>query len=475
MIKDTPSIRSQLILRLTIPLTALSLIALLTTSTILTDKANQVFDRNLLGAARSIEQRLGIRKGEVYLNMPYFTLDIMESAGEEKVFYRVERSDGELLAGFKGLAFPSGKNSKSNKGGKISDATPIFYSTNFAGNELRAVYLKVKRRGFDDGYVHINTAESLHSRNAFSNDILFVLAVVTLLSGTLSIIAAVLAVNQGLSPLRRIRQSILGRSVHDLAPLDEQVPKEVATLVSSINQLISRVRDNIEHIQRFNSDVSHQLRTPLAEMKTLAELAQQKSDPQEVQLSLKKIEQRTDFLVRTTQQLLNYAKTNRSLLDDRHLEKVDLTSFCRQLAMQLAPKIYQQGHELAFIPEQPVDTADGVFIQGDPVMLAGLLTNLIENSVLYATDSESKDRGTIIIRSGMRDQQAIIEVEDQGPGIPEHHLADVTQRFYRLDQQQSGSGLGLAIVQQISEFHQATMQLTNVQPHGLRVTISFKQ
>ena len=78
MDKPVRSIRIRIILWLTIPLTLLSLMALATTSILLTNKANQVFDRNLLGAARSIEQRLTVRDGKVHLNMPYFTLDIME-------------------------------------------------------------------------------------------------------------------------------------------------------------------------------------------------------------------------------------------------------------------------------------------------------------------------------------------------------------------------------------------------------------
>lgn len=462
MPKPTTSITLRLILWLIIPLILLSVMALIITSVLLTKKGNQVFDRNLLGAAHSIEQRLVVRDGKVQLNMPYFTLDIMESASEEKVFYRIERDDGELLAGFKGLPLPD---NYANSSG------PVFYSTQFAGNPLRAVYLRVVR-GSEHTVIHISTAESLHSRQSFAGDILFVLGVVTLSSSILAAIAAVLAVNQGLSPLKQIQRSILKRSVNDLEPLNEQVPKEVEALVSSINQLITRIRYNIEHIQRFNADVSHQLRTPLAEIKTLAELAQKAEPSLESQGSLQQIEKLTDFLVRTTQQLLSYAKTNRSLLDDRHLEQLDLIALCRETAMQLAPKIYQQGYELAFVVELNSDQRSPK-IEGDPIMLTGLLTNLIENALLYATHKEDQINSTITVRSGIRNQCPIIEVEDEGPGIPECHLEDVTRRFYRLDRQQQGSGLGLAIVQQISEFHQATMQLTNVEPHGLRVTICF--
>ncbi|EPJ45122.1 MAG: hypothetical protein OFPII_29790 [Osedax symbiont Rs1] len=461
MNEHTPSIRSQLILQLAILLTILSLITGLLISYLITDKATKVFDHSLLAATNSIAQRLSIRDGKTYLHMPYFVLDIMQSTSGEKIFYRIQRSDGEILAGFSGLAFPQGYQQSS---------VPIFYSTEFAGNQLRAVYLPVLEKTLGETkYTHIILAESLHGRSSFSAEILAILAVVTFFGVILSIVIAVFAVNNCLSPLRKIRQSLITRSMYDLAPLNTKVPKEVEQLIASINQLMTRLREGIEHIQHFNSDVSHQLRTPLAEIKTLAEVASSEFDQTSAQSILSKINQRADFLIRTTQQLLIYAKTNKSFLDNSHLTIVDLTKLCRDTAANLAPAIYKKGQQLAFITQPN----QAIYITGDPIILEGLVINLIENASLYSDSDPSPTNDTITIKVFSENCQAILEIIDQGPGIAEDQLAKVTQRFYRLDRLKQGSGLGLAIVRQICDFHQATLQLSNSKPHGLKVRIAF--
>lgn len=463
MNKNIPSIRSQLILNLIVPLTLLSLITLTAMWFLIGQMATKVFDRSLLAAASSIEQRLGISGGKTILKMPYFVLDIMESASGEKIFYRIERSDGEILAGFAGLAMPEKSLQKDQ---------PLFYSIRFAGNDLRAVYLRVAgKTSGGQAYTQIVLAESLQGRKAFSEDFLTILAIVTLLGVILSTITAVLAVNQGLSPLRKIRNSLLKRSLHDLAPINASVPKEIKELIFSINQLMARLREGIEHMQHFNSDVSHQLRTPLAEIKTLTELAATESDSLKLQQSFCKIGERVDFLARTTQQLLSYAKTNKNILDDSHLITLNLTQLCRQVSSNLAPAIYKKGQQLEFVAEQNQE----INIVGDPIMLTGLLSNLIENASMYALDAKGNPLGIITVRVLAKPGFACIEVQDQGPGIAEEQLALVTQRFYRLDNQFQGSGLGLAIVKQISDFHQAYMQLSNVKPQGFKVAIKFKR
>jgi two-component system sensor histidine kinase TctE len=464
------SIRSRLIFWLIIPLTLLSLATLAVMSYFISNKSSTLFDHNLLAAAHTIEQRLVVKQGKIILRMPYFVLDIMESTSGEKIFYRIQRSDGEVLAGFKGLKKPDIRNKRGK--GQHKNTRPIFYSTQFAGNELRAVYLPIKTqltKGQQHSYIIL--AESLQGRQSFTDSILYILMVVTLFWVTLSIICAILAVNKGLRPLRRIRHSLLKRSVHDLSPLNTIVPKEVQELILSINLLMSRVREGIEHMRHFNADVSHQLRTPLAEIKTLAELATDEPDKDNIKASLRQIEELTDFLSRTTQQLLHYAKTNKSLLDDSHLTDLNLTHLCQQIALKLAPKVYKNGQELAFIKASPTD----IHIIGDAIMLEGLLTNLVENACLYGQSQQEKPYASISIRVGNDNNKPFVEVEDQGFGIPAEHIDQVTKRFYRVDKNKKGSGLGLAIAEQICEFHQAQFELSNVRPQGLRALITFKE
>jgi two-component system sensor histidine kinase TctE len=431
----------------------------------ISNQSSTLFDQNLLAAAHTIEQKLILKQGKIVLQMPYFVLDIMESISGEKIFYRVQRNDGEVLAGFKGLKEPTEVTQN-----KMNNSRIIFYSTEFAGNSIRAVYLPIKTHGIKDKQPsYIILAESLQGRQSFTDSILYILSLVTLLWITLSILFAVLAVNRGLRPLRLIQQSLLRRSMHDLAPLNTQVPKEVQELIFSINQLMARVREGIKHMQHFNADVSHQLRTPLAEIKTLVELALQQPDKKNTKNSLQQIEELTDFLSRTTQQLLQYSKTNNSLLDTSHLTDLNLTQLCQSIALKLAPKIYKSGQELAFIKASVTDA----YIVGDPIMLEGLLTNLIENACLHGQGNETQPYASITIRVGHKNNTAFLDVEDKGPGIAVKHINQVTQRFYRVNKNQKGAGLGLAIALQICEFHQAKIQLSKGQPKGLKAHVVF--
>lgn len=456
------SIRVRLILGLALPMIAIGLGALLLTSSLLSVQANKVFDRMLLGAAHSIEQRLEIRDGQAMLDMPYFTLDTMESASSEKIFYRVERVDGELLAGFNGLPMPDTR-----------DKSPQYYNTLFAGNDLRAVFIQIPGTS-PSSSVYILVAESLHGRDQFTFDILNVLTIMALLTMILTMLTAMLAVRRGLLPLKHLSESIKHSAEQELKPLHSRVPPEVQPLVDSINYLIQRVRDNIEHIQYFNADVSHQLRTPLAEIKTLSELAQKElvsgsADPQAsapYQLArFEQIEQITDFLSRTTQQLLSYAKTRQSLMDQQMLQPLELGAFCRELVMQQAPRIYQRGGEIEFICDQD----SPVWVRADKLMLTGALTNLIDNALIYGL--KNGQPGLISVTVGHDNQSGWLCVQDEGPGIEDSQLASVTDRFVRLDQQTPGTGLGLAIVRQVCDIHQAQLELRNRSQGGLEVCI----
>jgi two-component system sensor histidine kinase TctE len=459
------SIRFRLIVGLIAPFTVLSLLTLAAMSYFISSQSSTLFDQNLLAAAHAIEQKLVIKQGKVVLQMPYFVLDIMESLSGEKIFYRVQRGDGEILAGFKGLKKPTELIQD-----KVDGRHVIFYSTAFAGNSIRAVYLPIKTqriKGETPSYIIL--AESLQGRHSFTDSILYILSLVTLLWIALSIVFAILAVNRGLLPLKLIQQSLLKRSMHDLAPLSSQVPKEVQELILSINQLMGRVREGIRHMQHFNADVSHQLRTPLAEIKTLVEIARDEPDRSNINNSLQQIEELTDFLSRTTQQLLQYSKTNNSLLDTSHLTHLNLTRLCQRIALKLAPKVYTKGQELAFIKASVTDA----YIIGDPIMLEGLLTNLIENACLHGQGNETQPYASITIRVGHKDNTAFLDVEDKGPGIPDEHINRVTQRFYRVNKDQQGAGLGLAIALQICEFHQAKIQLSQGQFKGLKARVVF--
>ena len=272
------------------------------------------------------------------------------------------------------------------------------------------------------------------------------------------------AVRQGLRPLNMLQRQVANRSESQLDPIVTTVPREINKLVSEINQLMARLKSTIDEIQTFNADLSHQLRTPLAEMKT--QLALFRKSPSEDKIQ--HLEQRINYMSRTTQQLLHYAKSKHSLIDKGNWDKVDLVYLCQRICKSMAPSVYANGQALEFESnESPLIR----FV--DAVMLEGALTNLIDNACKYAVDDQGKATGIITVSVlELPEGNVELRISDEGLGIPEEYLAEVTKRHLRLDQQQLGSGLGLTIVKQICQQHNATLALSNRLTGGLQVSIT---
>ncbi|MDX1297066.1 MAG: sensor histidine kinase, partial [Pseudomonas sp.] len=140
-------------------------------------------------------------------------------------------------------------------------------------------------------------------------------------------------------------------------------------------------------------------------------------------------------------------------------QRLDLTQLARELGMALAPLAHAKGISLALEAEQPV------WLSGEPTLLNELLCNLLDNALAHTPAG-----GNVVLRVL---PSAVLEVEDDGPGIPPEAHERVFARFYRHSSKGSGAGLGLAIVGEICRAHQAQISLHQVQPQGLRVRVEF--
>lgn len=234
-------------------------------------------------------------------------------------------------------------------------------------------------------------------------------------------------------------------------------------IVPVLLQLMARLKLTIDEIQTFNADLSHQLRTPLAEMKTQLALIGDSPTKED----LLHLDQRINYMTRMTQQLLHYAKSKHSLVDKEHWSHVDLVQLCQRICMSMAPRVYENGQTLEF------DSDDVCLIRFvDAVMLEGAITNLIDNACKYAVNEQGKAFGAINVSVlALSDDKVELRISDEGQGIPDAFLSQVTKRHLRLDQQQLGSGLGLTIVKQICQQHNATLALSNRTRGGLQVSI----
>ena len=274
-----------------------------------------------------------------------------------------------------------------------------------------------------------------------------------------------LGIRAGLAPLKRLRQQVEGRAPADLAPLQlASAPRELLSLAGAINTLLAEVQHSVERQKRFIGDAAHQLRTPLAGLKSQTELAltlPSASDP-ELRARLLRVHESATRSAHLVSQLLTLARAEPGALRLQDCPPVDLLALARQLTAELVPRALRAGLDLGM--DEAAQTP--VWVAGEALLLREVLSNLIDNALRYAGAGATVTVG--VQRSGA---QACLSVEDSGPGIAAQDRARVFGRFVRATDAGSGCGLGLAIVKEIVERHGGQVSLEPVLPHGLRVRV----
>jgi two-component system sensor histidine kinase TctE len=224
--------------------------------------------------------------------------------------------------------------------------------------------------------------------------------------------------------------------------------------VASFNQLLERLDGNIQDQRRFIANAAHQMRTPLAGLRTQAELALRENDHAELKRSLQQLATSSVRATRLINQLLSLARAENRAEPQGGLVAVALESLARDVIQDWVPAALERRIDLGF---EGLD--EKVLVRGDPVLLRELLKNLLDNAIRYTHVG-----GSVTVRVGADRAAgtAILEVQDNGPGIAEAERNLVFERFYRiLGSGSDGSGLGLAIVREIAQQHAAQVSLSN--------------
>ena len=233
-----------------------------------------------------------------------------------------------------------------------------------------------------------------------------------------------------------------------------QVPEEITPLVRSLNEMLERLSQTISIQKRFIADAAHQMKTPLAGMRMQSELALRQTDQEEIHRSLLQLSKSSEAATRLINQLLALARAENQTPSTKALELIDLADLARSTVQDWIPVSFASNIDLGI--EQ---TDDAIHIFGNPLMLRELLSNLIDNAIRYTPKGHS-----VTVRTSLNNEQAlaILEVEDNGPGIPVSERGHIFERFYRiLGSNVQGSGLGLSIVREIAQQHNAKIEITD--------------
>jgi two-component system sensor histidine kinase TctE len=283
----------------------------------------------------------------------------------------------------------------------------------------------------------------------------------------LAVLLVWLALARGIAPLNELQQRIRRRDSNDLSPIDErQAPEEVSPLVRAINDLLARLDQSLRAQKHFLADAAHQLKTPLAGLRTQAELAQRQidagqTDPQALKKTLQQIARSSQSAAHMVNQLLAMARAeNQQQAPQRQV--VNLARLATETVRDFVPRALEKRIDLGY--EGPSDMAasrhpQGPQVLGHALLLRELIRNLVDNALQYTPAG-----GTVTVRviDDPFGQVVVLQVEDSGPGIALAERELVFQPFYRsLGTEVDGSGLGLAIVREIAMQHGAEIAITD--------------
>ena len=402
--------------------------------------ASSAYDRDLAESAVAVSRQVGSDRGRVAVSLPRAAQAVLLARGTEDSRYQVRGLRGEVLDGDKSL--PNVEFNPELEPGRV-----YFRDEYLDGRELRVAYLFAQPPGIT-GAVLVQVAEGEDKRIALASDISSAVLMSQFLILPLALLLVSFGLSKGIAPLDSLRQRIRSRAPHDLSPIDRaQAPEEVRPFVDSINDLMARLEASLRSQQRFVADAAHQMRTPLAGLKTQAELALRQSDHASVEHAMRQIAAGADRASRLVTQLLALARAERDAPLPMAVE--DLSELARGVVLEWYPKAVERGLVLGFEEAQAPSR-----VRGNAPLLREMLANLIDNAIRYTDPG-----GEVLVRVTAADV-VTVAVEDTGIGIAPADRELVFERFYRvLGTGAEGSGLGLAIVREIAGLHRGSVRL----------------
>jgi signal transduction histidine kinase len=275
-------------------------------------------------------------------------------------------------------------------------------------------------------------------------------------------------VSRSLAPLQRLAVEVRSRDSGSLQALPvDGLPEEVLPLVQSLNALLDRLGAALAAQRHFVGDAAHELRSPLTALKLQVQVMRRAPDDAARDAAARALTAGVDRATRLVEQLLALARSEAG--PPREATAVPLAEIVRQAMADVAPFADARATTLEL---DVVDGAEAAVVSGD-ADVAVLARNLIDNAVRY-----SPHGGHVAVRVGhdaARPSAPVLQVDDDGPGIPEADREMVFDRFVRRDNaaDQTGSGLGLAIVRQVASRQGAEVTLGSSPAGGLRVRVTW--
>lgn len=443
------SLRRRLLLWLMVALLAVAALAVIDTWREARDTATSLSDRVLAGSVLAIAERVIVTEdGALEVDVPYVALEMLTSAAQDRVFYRVDGPEG-FITGYQTLPTST-----------VATADIAYSDASFRGEPIRvAVLQRAASSGVSAIPFTVTVAETTIARTQLAQTLLVRSAIRLALLILAAAVILWLAVGFSLAPLYRLRDAISRRALDDLSPIEQEVPREVQGLVDTINSFMTRLSAALEALRHFTGNASHQLRTPLTIIRTQLALALRAETPAAAREAAKTADAAVVHAERVLAQLLLLARIDEAASDRLQFPIVDLHELARDRTGDHVVRAHAAEIDLGFEGSGPA------LVRGDPMLLGELLSNLIDNAIAYAGPGAE---ATVRV---VATDDVLLEVADTGKGVAPEQLAAVRKRFSRGDSDKPGAGLGLPIVEEIAQLLGGELTVTSPPGGGFSVQL----
>ncbi len=439
------SIKRQLLLWLLVPLVTLALLSTIAANFLGLTLARTVYDKQLINSADSVAARIRTRDDKVTVDLPPAAQSILRHNYHDEFYFQVRSPSGTIIAGDNWLPAPQQMH---------ADSEPNFRSVSLNNRNLRVVCVSVPTPDLSFGHVVIQAGETRNTRTELAGQITMSILLAQLVLIASGAAAIWVGVGRGLMPLMKVERAVAARAPGDLSALQVDEPVEIASLITALNRLFKQLQEDVDAQCRFTSNAAHQLRTPLAILGTYCDLAKKLVSEEKNCESLEvlnELESGINRMCKLVNRLLALARAEPNLARKEAGSLLDLNLCASQVCAGHVPEALGKKIRLEFQA-----ASEPALVYGDPPALEELISNLIENCILYTPSG-----GNVIVGLIVRESRITLTIADDGPGIPLHEREHVFERFYRIGgTEEQGTGLGLSIVKEIATAHSAEVQIS---------------
>mgnify|MGYP002700294792 CR=1 FL=1 len=437
------SIRLYLLLALLATITLVSFLSVLQGYRSSTQKVDELFDQRLRNLADII----------VHANHDIKPRQERTVGSKPSVFFQIWSDNNTLLA-------RSGN--APNKRLFDMQQTGQFRDVNF--NQFRWRTFILKDESLNRWVI---TAERIDLRYSLADTIVSVAIKPTVYAIPIAAIIIWFAIGFGLRPLKQLTRQLSNKRADDLTPVVlNDTPNELSQLVTTTNDLLSRLNDAFTREQQFAADAAHELRTPISALKVQMHNLKQQANFQDTELA--PLIDGIDRMGHVVEQILSLYRNSPDQAS-RQFHNVNLYGLVQKIMAEQYTQFEEKKQHVSLIGDE------ACCVNGEQFALETLLLNLINNAAKYSSDSSE-----IQVTVEQNNNQVHLMVEDSGPGVPKEDYERVLERFFRVggDRHSSGEvgcGLGLAIVKHIVTMHGAKIILgQSALLGGLSVRVEFK-